>query len=66
MTRLIVVCAAALVLVGIAAAQSPTQRPDPRTIKLRGDRFKPLSYDEMTPAQKTMIDHLLLPLACTR
>ena len=47
-------------IVGITAAQAPTtERPDPRTLKLRGDRFKPLTYDEMTPAQKTMIDHLL-------
>ena len=60
MIRLLVVCAAALALVGIAAAQAPnTQRPDPRNLRLRGDRFKPLSYDEMTPAQKTMIEHLL-------
>jgi 4-carboxymuconolactone decarboxylase len=60
MIRLLVVCAAALALVGIVAAQAPTtQRTDPRSIRLRGDRFKPLSYDEMTPAQKTMIEHLL-------
>src|SRR5438876_7527320 len=60
MTRLIVACAATLALVGIAAAQSQgTQRPDPRTLKLRDDRFKALTYDEMTSAQKTMIDHLL-------
>jgi 4-carboxymuconolactone decarboxylase len=60
MTRLLVICAAAFALVATAVAQAPTsQRPDPRTIRLRGDRFKPLSYDEMTPAQKTMIDHLL-------
>ena len=60
MIRLLVACAAALALVGIATAQAPNvQRPDPRTLRLRGDRFKPLSYDEMTPAQKTMIEHLL-------
>ena len=60
MTRLLVVCATAFALAGIAAAQAPTtQRPDPRSIRLRGNRFKPLSYDERTPAQKTMIEHLL-------
>src|SRR2546428_11632127 len=60
MNRLLVACAVALALVGMAAAQAPNaQRPDPRRLQLRGDRFKPLSYDEMTPAQKTMIDHLL-------
>jgi len=31
----------------------------PRNLGLAGDRFKPLTYEEMTPAQKTMIDHLL-------
>ncbi len=44
----------------MTAAQAPTgQRPDPRTIRLRGDRFRPLTYDEMTPAQRTMIEHVL-------
>jgi 4-carboxymuconolactone decarboxylase len=41
--------------IGIANAQVP----DPRSLFLVGDRFKPLKYDEMTPQQKTMIDHLL-------
>jgi 4-carboxymuconolactone decarboxylase len=60
MIRLMVACVVALALAGIAAAQVPNvPRPDPQTLRLRGDRFKPLSYDEMTPAQKTMIDHLL-------
>ena len=60
MTRLLTLCAAVLVVVGVAAAQTPNaQRPDPRTIRLRGDRFKGLTYDEMTPAQKTMIEHVL-------
>ena len=60
MTRLLVIGAAAFVLVGVASAQAPnTPRPDPRSIRLQGDRFKPLSYEEMTPAQKTMIEHLL-------
>ena len=60
MNRLLLPCAALLATVGIAAAQAPaTKPPDPRALTLRGDRFKPLSYDEMTPAQKTMIDHLL-------
>src|ERR1700735_2870982 len=35
------------------------QAPDPRSLVLVGDRFKPLKYDEMTPEQKAMIDHLL-------
>jgi 4-carboxymuconolactone decarboxylase len=28
-------------------------------LKLRGDRFKPLAYEQLTPQQKSMIDHLL-------
>ena len=60
MIRMLAVCAAAFALAGTAIAQAPTtQRADPRSIRLRGDRFKPLSYDEMTPAQKTMLEHLL-------
>lgn len=46
-----------------ANAQTPStaskQAPDPRSVVLVGDRFKPLKYDEMTPEQKKMIDHLL-------
>jgi 4-carboxymuconolactone decarboxylase len=60
MTRLMILCAALVALVGVTSAQAPaTQpRPDPRNIEFRGDRFKPLRYDEMTPAQKTMVEHL--------
>jgi 4-carboxymuconolactone decarboxylase len=42
-------------LIGIAGAQT---KP-PKDFKLQGDRFKPLTYDQMTPEQKKMIDHLL-------
>ena len=61
MTRPLIACALVFAMIGIAAAQAPaTQpRPDPRSIKFRGDRFKPLTYDEMTPAQKTMLEHLI-------
>ena len=45
---------AILFLAGLAAAQAPT-----RDLHLVGDRFKPLTYDQMTPAQKTMTEHLL-------
>jgi 4-carboxymuconolactone decarboxylase len=48
--RLALFCAAALL--AVAQAQAPT-------FKLRGDRFAPLTYAEMTPEQKTMMDHLL-------
>jgi hypothetical protein len=47
----------------VVSAQTPPkqakQAPDPHSLVLVGDRFKPLQYDEMTPEQKTMIDHLL-------
>jgi 4-carboxymuconolactone decarboxylase len=60
MTRLLSLGAATLVVVSVSAAQAPNnQRPDPRAVKLRGNRFKPLTYDEMSPAQKTMIEHVL-------
>ena len=59
MIRMLVACACAFALVGTAVAQAPAQRPDPRTIQLRGNRFKPLKYEEMTPAQKAMVEHLI-------
>jgi 4-carboxymuconolactone decarboxylase len=60
MIRMLVVCVVAFALAGTAIAQAPpTQRADPRAIRLRGDRFKPLNYDDMTPAQKTMLAHLV-------
>ncbi len=41
----------AIWLVGIANAQDPDQ-----ALKLRGDRFRPLKYQDMTPAQRAMAD----------
>src|ERR1700680_1423910 len=60
--RLQFLCAMMIVAQAIVSAQAPKQAkqaPDPRSLVLVGDRFKPLKYDEMTPEQKTMIDHLL-------
>ena len=46
--------------VAMVNAQAPAkQAPDPHSLVLVGDRFKPLKYDEMSPEQKIMIDHLL-------
>lgn len=59
MTHLFTRCLVLAATVGVAAAQTPATKPDPRALKLRGDRFKPLTYDEMTLPQRTMIDHLL-------
>lgn len=60
MTRLLALAAITFTITGLSAqAPGPRQRPDPKTVRLRGDRFKPLTYDEMTPAQRTMIEHVL-------
>src|SRR5262245_59459728 len=55
---LIVMGLVAATLVGAAQAQAP-QAPNPRDVQLVGDRFKPLKWDEMTPEQKTMMEHLV-------
>jgi 4-carboxymuconolactone decarboxylase len=47
-----------LLLMGLALAQD-AQPPGPRNIQLRGDRFQPLTYDQLTPPQKDMVDHIL-------
>jgi 4-carboxymuconolactone decarboxylase len=51
-TRALILLFAAL----FALAQSQTKSND---LGLRGDRFKPLTADQLTPEQKTMVDHLL-------
>lgn len=50
----IVICLIAFTLVAARA-----QAPSARDVQLVGDRFKPLKWDEMTPAQKTMMEHLV-------
>ena len=40
---------------GVAVAQTPTT-PD---LHLRGNRFKPLTYSDLTPEQKSLVDHIL-------
>jgi 4-carboxymuconolactone decarboxylase len=44
----------AICLAGVAYAQDPDQ-----ALKLRGDRFPPIKYQDMTPAQKTMADRAM-------
>ena len=53
--RLQALCIAIAFSAGLAIAQTPAT-PD---LHLRGDRFKPLTYDKLTPEQKTMAEHLL-------
>ena len=45
----------AFLMIGLAFAQAP----DTSKLGLAGDRFAPLTWDKMTPAQKTMTEHLL-------
>src|SRR5215471_15180217 len=52
------IAAAVVVVVGALAAAS-AQAPSARDVRLVGDRFRPLAYDEMSPEQRTMIEHLL-------
>jgi 4-carboxymuconolactone decarboxylase len=55
--RFKLVCIGALGLIGISLAVA--QGLKPTELNLRGGRFAPLTYDQMTPQQKTMIDHIL-------
>lgn len=42
-------------LIGFAFAE----KPDYPDLDMRGDRFKPLTYEEMTPEQRKMTDNIL-------
>jgi 4-carboxymuconolactone decarboxylase len=53
--RLSAAGAAILGILGIVNAQAPTTRD----LHLRGGRFQPLSYVQMTPEQKTLADNIL-------
>jgi len=46
-----------IIVISLMAAQAQAPQ-NARDIQLVGDRFKPLKWDEMTPAQKTMMEHL--------
>jgi hypothetical protein len=50
-----------LTFAGVAALMvtAMAQTPSTPNLNLVGDRFKPLTYDRLTPAQKAMADHLL-------
>jgi 4-carboxymuconolactone decarboxylase len=53
MRERIIVAVLLLVCGGSALAQAP------RALDLRGDRFKPLTWDQLTAEQKTMVNDLL-------
>lgn len=55
MNRRFRLCALFTALIGAAVAQTSA----PPQLQLRGDRFKPLKWEEMTPEQKAMIEHLI-------
>jgi len=48
--------AAAIAVIPASRAQAPAATRD---LKLRGDRFPPLTWEQLTPAQRTMAEHLL-------
>jgi 4-carboxymuconolactone decarboxylase len=48
-----------LVLVGAQNPGPSTPPPDPNTVRLIGNRFAPLIYKEMSPAQKKMFEGLI-------
>jgi 4-carboxymuconolactone decarboxylase len=52
------VCSLAIGFLSMLNAQTAPKLDQPK-LDLRGDRFKPLTYEQMTPEQKTMIEHLL-------
>ncbi len=52
-------CSAVLIAASVALAAASAQAPAARDVKLVGDRFKPLTYAEMTSEQRAMIEHLL-------
>lgn len=43
----------------VMAASASAQEPDYANLNLVGNRFAPLTYDEMTPAQRTMTENIL-------
>lgn len=49
----------AAVVAAVALAAASAQAPSARDVKLIGDRFRPLAYAEMTPEQRTMVEHLV-------
>src|SRR5262249_2934551 len=53
---LLIVC---LILTAMTLLMAQAPPPNPRDVQLVGDRFKPLKWDEMTPKQKTMMEHLV-------
>jgi 4-carboxymuconolactone decarboxylase len=52
----------AMASLAVVAAQNPgpaSARPDPNSVRMVGDRFKPLAYGEMSAPQKKMFENLI-------
>ena len=56
MKRSLIVVAITITLAALMSAQT---KPDPKSIQFRGDRFKPLTWDTMSPAQRQMVEDLV-------
>jgi 4-carboxymuconolactone decarboxylase len=50
---------AATFLLAVSSCLAPAQSRPALDLHLRGDRFAPLTYERMTPEQKTLTDHVL-------
>jgi 4-carboxymuconolactone decarboxylase len=55
--RFKLICVGVISLIGIRPAVAQVTKTS--DLHLRGGRFKPLVYDQMTPQQKTLVDHVL-------
>ena len=53
--RIFLMCAGVIGLMVTVMAQNPSTP----TVTLAGDRFKPLTYDQMSPAQQALTDRIL-------
>jgi 4-carboxymuconolactone decarboxylase len=56
MSRWLLAAATSVLVVGFAVGALTQQR---RELNLRGNRFKPLTWDELTPEQQAMVNDLL-------
>jgi 4-carboxymuconolactone decarboxylase len=56
-----ILCAAVIGLLAMspAAFAQGAKAPETRDLKLRGDRFKPLTWEQLNSQQKTMVEHIL-------
>jgi 4-carboxymuconolactone decarboxylase len=61
--RIQILCACTIGLMALAYGQNNAKAkapaPTKENLQLRGDRFKPLTYDQMTPEQKAVTDKIL-------